>query len=874
MKLKKGKLILSMLVATMLCASLFTGMTQLSADEIEQTENEVETIENEIEEDVIKEEESQEIEETTDEANVETTTNQTVDAVVQTSGITTYALTDPAFPASSQSLHDAILLNYSSIDSDGDNVISIGEANAYTGTISLNNKSITGTLDGIENFINIKRIYLADNQLSGSIPSGIGNLGFMDILHLYNNQLTGSIPESLGNNTSLTQLRLQFNELTGEIPSSLGNLTSLSILYLHENQLSGSIPTTLGNLSSLTYLWLYGNNLTGSIPSELGNLTSLIQLQLNRNDLTGEIPASLGNLSSLTYLSLSMNNLSGEIPVELGNMSSLKTLFLYTNNLTGNIPVELGNVTTLQDIRLYGNQLSGEIPSELGNLTSLLHLRLQYNNLSGSIPSELAGLTSLTTIYLHENNLSGEIPSSISTISTLEELTINDNPNLTGNIANLFNTHPAIKIMIVKGTNTVQDKPTASTLEIYIADILNDDRDNLLDGMTQAQIDEQLTLIDSLIQLKNVEAGSGTIYDVIIEKLRTELVAAQNMVEAKDLVVDLLKPDGTNLNDGVGQAEVDSAQTAVDKLPAGELKDELQKEIDTAQNMLNAIEAVDNLFDADGTIKDTVVQTTIDDAQDLVDLLPSGELKTQLQDKINEAQRQLDEKDAKAKVEDLFTDGSHTNIKDTTDQTAIDNAQDAVDKLPIGTAKDELQKEIDKAQDMLDAKDAVEDLFNEKKDNLADGITQKDIDNAQDLVNKLPNGDLKDQLQKEIDKAQEMLDAKNVVNDLLDKDGNLNSGVTQEDINNAQDLVNKLPDGELKDQLQLIIDEAQKQLDTSVIQNPSVDIPTVVKPSVTPNTSVTNNGTVNTGDMTDTTALWMLLLLSAGYLTIRKLKTR
>lgn len=703
MKLKKGKLILSMLVATMLCASLFTGVTQLSADEVEQTENEVETIENKIEEDVIKEE-SQEIEETTDEANVETTTKQTADAVMQTSGITTYALTDPAFPASSQSLHDAILLNYSSIDSDGDNVISIGEANAYTGTISLNNKSITGTLDGIENFINIKRIYLADNQLSGSIPSGIGNLGSMDILHLYNNQLTGSIPETLGNNTSLTQLRLQFNELTGEIPSSLGNLTSLSILYLHENQLSGSIPTTLGNLSSLTYLWLYGNNLTGSIPSELGNLTSLIQLQLNRNDLTGEIPASLGNLSSLTYLSLSMNNLSGEIPVELGSMSSLKTLFLYTNNLTGNIPVELGNATTLQDIRLYGNQLSGEIPRELGNLTSLLHLHLQYNNLSGSIPSELAGLTSLTTMYLHENNLSGEIPSSISTISTLEELTINDNPNLTGNIADLFNTHPAIKIMIVKGTNTVQDKPTASTLEIYIADIMNDDRDNLLDGMTQAQIDEQLTLIDSLIQLKNVESGSGTIYDVIIEKLRTELVAAQNMVEAKDLVVDLLTPDGTNLNDGVGQVEVDNAQTAVDKLPAGELKDELQKE-------------------------------------------------------------------------------------------------------------------IDKAQDMLDAKDAVEDLFNEKKDNLADDVTQKDIDNAQDLVNKLPNGDL-------------------------------------------------------KDQLQLIIDEAQKQLDTSVIQKPSVDTPTAVKPSVTPNTSVTNNGTVNTGDMTDTTALWTLLLLSAGYLTIRKLKTR
>jgi Leucine-rich repeat (LRR) protein len=89
------------------------------------------------------------------------------------------------------------------------------------------------------------------------------------------------------------------NNLTGSIPSELGNLSNLRALSLWGNSLTGSIPSELGNLSYLWHLNLGGNSLTGSIPSELGNLSNLNRLYLDSNQLCGEIPVELKNLSNI-----------------------------------------------------------------------------------------------------------------------------------------------------------------------------------------------------------------------------------------------------------------------------------------------------------------------------------------------------------------------------------------------------------------------------------------------------------------------------------------------------------------------------------------------------------------------------------------------
>ena len=53
-----------------------------------------------------------------------------------------------------------------------------------------------------------------------------------DTLYLLDIQLTGSIPSEIGNLTNLTYLNLGGNQLTGEIPPEIGNLTNLEYLWL------------------------------------------------------------------------------------------------------------------------------------------------------------------------------------------------------------------------------------------------------------------------------------------------------------------------------------------------------------------------------------------------------------------------------------------------------------------------------------------------------------------------------------------------------------------------------------------------------------------------------------------------------------------
>ena len=110
-----------------------------------------------------------------------------------------------------------------------------------------------------------------------------------------------------------TELSLSSNELTGEIPSKIGNLINLTSLDLDNNELTGSIPSEMGNLTNLSYLNLGQNGLTGSIPSEIGDLGNLLTLYLSNNQLSGEIPESICDLYQTT-LFLSNNQLCPPYP--------------------------------------------------------------------------------------------------------------------------------------------------------------------------------------------------------------------------------------------------------------------------------------------------------------------------------------------------------------------------------------------------------------------------------------------------------------------------------------------------------------------------------------------------------------------------------
>lgn len=184
-------------------------------------------------------------------------------------------------------------------------------------------------------------------------------------------------------NQRVTNLSLGGNQLSGSIPSSLGNLSNLNVLQLSDNNnLTGNIPDALGSLSKLGFLLLYNNQLSGSIPATIGNMSNLYSLNLFENNLSGSIPAPIGNLSNLHDLVLNGNNLSGNIPDTIGNLLNLMDIFLQNNKLSGNIPATIGNLLNLRFLELSYNQLSGGIPSSFSNLSPVCYLNLSSNQLS------------------------------------------------------------------------------------------------------------------------------------------------------------------------------------------------------------------------------------------------------------------------------------------------------------------------------------------------------------------------------------------------------------------------------------------------------------------------------------------------------------
>ena len=250
-------------------------------------------------------------------------------------------------------------------------------------------------------------------------------------LHLAKRDLTGTIPTELGDLSGLKRLVLNRNQLTGGIPTQLGGLSKLEALWLQHNQLTGAIPTELGNLSKLKELRLQHNQLTGSIPTSFGErtgsesdgftikLSDLEQLRLDNNQLTGAIPGSLSGLKKLKELRLDNNKLTGEIPLVLKFLPQLEKLSLANNQLTGDVPSELGGLSNLEELTLAHNQLIGRIPRELGQLSSLMALELNHNDLKGPIPTQLGSLTNLVELRLNGNSLSGCVPTAIRSFSNL-----------------------------------------------------------------------------------------------------------------------------------------------------------------------------------------------------------------------------------------------------------------------------------------------------------------------------------------------------------------------------------------------------------------------------------------------------------------------
>jgi Leucine-rich repeat (LRR) protein len=250
------------------------------------------------------------------------------------------------------------------------------------------------------------------NNFGGHLPECISNLSStLGTLFVDNNNIVGTIPSGIVNLVNLERLQMWNNRFSGKISADIGKLQMLREMDLSDNSLSGNIPYSFGNLTLLLKLRLSNNNLQGSIPSSLAKCQSLNSLGLSNNNLSGTIPPQVIGLSSLSiFLDLSRNRFTGPLPMEVGNLKNLGQFDISKNMLTGEIPRSLGSCIMLEILGMQGNFFEGTIPSSFGSLRGLKKLDLSRNNLSGKISDFFVGFNSLQLLNLSYNNFKGMVP--------------------------------------------------------------------------------------------------------------------------------------------------------------------------------------------------------------------------------------------------------------------------------------------------------------------------------------------------------------------------------------------------------------------------------------------------------------------------------
>jgi Leucine-rich repeat (LRR) protein len=138
--------------------------------------------------------------------------------------------------------------------------------------------------------VNLKKLHLFENSLTGSIPSELGLLANLEEFKFGENILQGAYAlaskmATLTPSRTLISFLIILIQIFVSLSVSIALSFSLSLIL--SCIFTGAIPSELGKAFKLEILHVYNNSLTGSIPSELGLLANLEEFKFGENMLQG-----------------------------------------------------------------------------------------------------------------------------------------------------------------------------------------------------------------------------------------------------------------------------------------------------------------------------------------------------------------------------------------------------------------------------------------------------------------------------------------------------------------------------------------------------------------------------------------------------------